>query len=159
AAERSQRIRAAIRRPLGVQMQCFIAVVDRSGNVLGVFRTPDAPLFSFDVAIQKARSAAFFSDDAHGTTTRALGFLAQGLFPPGIDGTPPGALNGLQDALTVAGDDVGARLANGITVFPGGAPLYKNGVMVGAIGVSGDGVDQDDLTADGGAAPFAAPNS
>ena len=35
-------------------------------------------------------------------------------------------------------------IRNGITIFPGGVPLYKNGVLVGAIGVSGDGVDQDD---------------
>ncbi len=151
AAERSQRIRAAIRRPLGTAMQCFIAVVDRAGNILGAFRTPDATLFSFDVAIQKARTAAFFSDDDRGYTTRAIGFLSQGLYPPGIDGTGPGALRGLQDALTIAGDPIGGQLRNGITVFPGGVPLYKQGVMVGAIGVSGDGVDQDDLTADGGA--------
>jgi uncharacterized protein GlcG (DUF336 family) len=30
-------------------------------------------------------------------------------------------------------------------IFPGSVPLYKNGVLVGGIGVSGDGVDQDDL--------------
>ena len=160
AAERSQQIRAAIRRPLGSAMQCFIAVVDRAGNVLGVFRTPDATLFSYDVAVQKARTAAFFSEDAHAYTTRALGFLAQGLFPPGIDHTPPGPLHGLQGSLTLAGETVSGRLLNGITVFPGGVPLYKAGVMVGAIGVSGDGVDQDDLTADGGAgAGFQAPES
>jgi uncharacterized protein GlcG (DUF336 family) len=160
AAARSQRIRAAIRRPLGSAMQCFVAVVDRAGNVLGVFRTPDATFFSFDVAIQKARTAAFFSDDLHGYTTRALGFLAQDLYPPGIDNTPPGPLFGLQAELTARGETVGGRLANGITIFPGGAPLYKAGVLVGAIGVSGDGVDQDDLTADGGvSAGFQAQNA
>ena len=160
AAARSQRTRAAIRRPLGVAMQCFIAVVDRSGNVLGAFRTPDATLFSFDVAIQKARTAAFFSDDGHGYTTRALGFLAQGLYPPGIDATNPGPLHGLQDALVFAGENVSGRLNDGITIFPGGVPLYKAGVLVGAIGVSGDGVDQDDLVAASGAdAGLAAPTT
>jgi uncharacterized protein GlcG (DUF336 family) len=34
---------------------------------------------------------------------------------------------------------------NGIVFFPGSAPLYKNGVLVGGLGVSGDGVDQDDV--------------
>jgi uncharacterized protein GlcG (DUF336 family) len=37
------------------------------------------------------------------------------------------------------------RLANGIQIFSGGVPIYRNGVMVGAIGVSGDGIDQDDM--------------
>jgi uncharacterized protein GlcG (DUF336 family) len=34
---------------------------------------------------------------------------------------------------------------NGIVFFPGGVPLYKNGVLVGGVGISGDGVNQDDL--------------
>ena len=34
---------------------------------------------------------------------------------------------------------------NGITIFPGGVPLYKNGQLVGGCGISGDGVDQDDM--------------
>ncbi len=29
--------------------------------------------------------------------------------------------------------------------FAGAVPLYKNGVLVGAIGESGDGIDQDDM--------------
>jgi uncharacterized protein GlcG (DUF336 family) len=36
-------------------------------------------------------------------------------------------------------------LANGMQIFPGSVPIYKNGVLVGGIGVSGDGVDQDDM--------------
>ena len=40
---------------------------------------------------------------------------------------------------------VNPALPNGITVFPGGFPLYRNGALIGAIGVSGDGVDQDDI--------------
>lgn len=34
---------------------------------------------------------------------------------------------------------------NGIIFFPGSTPLYKDGVLVGGLGVSGDGVDQDDI--------------
>lgn len=37
------------------------------------------------------------------------------------------------------------RLANGIQIFPGAVPIYRGNVLVGAIGVSGDGVDQDDM--------------
>ena len=44
-----------------------------------------------------------------------------------------------------------------MTIFPGGFPLYKNGLLVGGIGVSGDGVDQDDLIAFTGHAGFEAP--
>lgn len=46
-----------------------------------------------------------------------------------------------------AGSGLGGRARNGIQIFPGGVPLYKSGTFVGAIGVSGDGIDQDDLTA------------
>lgn len=38
-------------------------------------------------------------------------------------------------------------LANGIQIFAGSVPIYKNGVLTGAIGVSGDGIDQDDMVA------------
>jgi uncharacterized protein GlcG (DUF336 family) len=37
------------------------------------------------------------------------------------------------------------RLQNGIQIFAGGEPIYRNGVLVGAIGVSGDGTSQDDM--------------
>ena len=39
------------------------------------------------------------------------------------------------------------RIANGITLFPGGFPIYRNGKLVGGIGASGDGSDQSDLVA------------
>jgi hypothetical protein len=38
-------------------------------------------------------------------------------------------------------------IANGLQIFPGGFPVYRNGVLVGGVGISGDGVDQDDMTA------------
>lgn len=49
------------------------------------------------------------------------------------------------------------NLPNGIQIFAGGTPLYKNGVLVGAIGISGDGIEQDDFIAAGGANNFAPP--
>jgi hypothetical protein len=42
-------------------------------------------------------------------------------------------------------------LANGTQIFPGAVPLYKNGELVGGIGISGDGVDQDDIIGAAGA--------
>ena len=49
-------------------------------------------------------------------------------------------------------------MPNGITIFPGGFPLYRDGKLIGAIGVSGDGVDQDDLIAASGTIHFLPPN-
>ncbi|MCI0704923.1 MAG: hypothetical protein L0241_28010, partial [Planctomycetia bacterium] len=47
---------------------------------------------------------------------------------------------------------------NGIVFFPGSSPLYRNSqVLVGGFGVSGDGVDQDDVTTVGGQFGFDAP--
>ena len=37
------------------------------------------------------------------------------------------------------------RLANGIQIFPGSVPIYRGRMLVGGIGVSGDGIDQDDM--------------
>ena len=37
------------------------------------------------------------------------------------------------------------RLANGMQIFSGAVPIYRGGTLVGAIGVSGDGIDQDDM--------------
>ncbi|MSP87725.1 MAG: hypothetical protein EXQ92_02765 [Alphaproteobacteria bacterium] len=53
----------------------------------------------------------------------------------GCTGLPVGATTGIN------------RLANGLQIFPGGAPIYRSGALVGGIGVSGDGIDQDDMVA------------
>ena len=164
AAARARLTRAGIRLPAGQAAQVFIAVVSnpaRDGQppaVLGVFRTPDATVFSWDVAVQKARTAVFFSNHARAYSSRTVGFLAQENYPPGLENQPPGPFFGLQErfaspVLTGAGA-VNPNLPNGITVFPGGFPLYRNGVLVGAIGISGDGIDQDDLIGAAGTEGF-----
>ena len=208
ASDRARRTRAGIRLPLAKAMQVFITVVgnpDADGQpapVLGIGRTPGATFFSFDVALQKARTALFFSSDQRAFSTRTVGFLAQNHYPPGLGQRAPGpfgpevfrlldaagnidaATVGLQvaysggaapapfsrlpvfppgDATPIAGLDGALQvppnptLPNGITVFPGGFPLYRNGVLVGAIGISGDGVDQDDLVGASGAGDEFAP--
>jgi uncharacterized protein GlcG (DUF336 family) len=49
---------------------------------------------------------------------------------------------------------------NGIVFFPGSSPLYKNSsVLVGGFGVSGDGVDQDDVVTSVGEISLTAPVS
>ena len=208
ALDVANRARAQIRRPTGAAAQVTISVVDSHGVVLGLVRTPDAPVFGTDVALQKARSAAFMSHPLAATelsalpnattltpyvsalrsllgdttalsnglaySTRSIGNLARPFFPDGVAGSPNGPLSkpyaqwspfstGLQLDLSI-GAVVNAtanslafgctglsRLANGLQVFPGGVPIYRNvGIssqLIGAIGVSGDGVDQDDMIA------------
>lgn len=53
--------RGQIRHPLGSTAQVTISVVDANGDLLGLVRTPDAPVFGIDVSAQKARTAALFS--------------------------------------------------------------------------------------------------
>jgi uncharacterized protein GlcG (DUF336 family) len=203
AAQQANITRAAIRQPLGSNARVSIAVVDTNGVVLGVFRQTDAPVFGFDVSVQKARTAAFYSgvnaaallrgagfgayvdraaadglklDGSVAFTDRAGGFLHRPFFPDGINNTAAGPFSrplnewsvfnvGLQLDLikanlqTVLGGGVAPctsipSLRNGIQIFPGSAPLYKNGVLVGAIGISGDGVDQDDIVAAAGCEGF-----
>lgn len=204
AAQQANITRAAIRQPLGSNARVTIAVVDASGNVLGVFRQQDAPVFGFDVAVQKARTAAFYSNGNAGTLLRSAGFgsyvdraLADGLkldgsvaftdrtggflhrpfFPDGINNSAAGPFStaisewspfndGLQLDLiktnllaAIGGAAVPCttipNLHNGVQIFPGSVPLYKNGVLVGAIGISGDGVDQDDLISAAGGNGYA----
>ena len=211
-----QHSRGQIRQPTDSRAQMTIAVTDTRGVILGVIRAPDASVFGTDVAVQKARSASFFSGafagadllgdpsadvrgfvqktrdfflDAAALTgktafgVRSIGNLARSTFPDGEVGRPNGPLSrpvsqwsifstGLQSALVitniaqhlgfVAGagadtpqrctflPDVAAgqnRLQNGLQIFPGGVPIYRAGKLIGGIGVSGDGIDQDDMVA------------
>jgi uncharacterized protein GlcG (DUF336 family) len=250
----ANRTRAQIRRPLSTPARVSVSVVDANGVVLALARTRDAPVFGLDVALQKARTAAFFSgafaaadlaavpqvryfngafvpagfeltvtgragvggyiaalrnflgdndalaDGAIAYSVRAIGNLARPFYPDGILSAPPGPFArdfahwspfhvGLQldlvynplalhvahyiNQLGVAIQLEGAilapapsptepvpladpapgsctalpRLPNGIQIFPGGVPIYRGNQLVGAIGVSGDGVDQDDMVA------------
>ncbi len=238
--------RAQIRRPFDSQMRVSVSVIDFDGDILGVARTRDAPIFGLDVSLQKARSSLVFSSNlaadlaplpnaiyinANGTpsgtqivlssyvaasrdffgnptlfgdsaiafTPRAVGNIARPYFPDGLIGTQFGPLSkpfdswspftdgiqldlvlnaalstvvayrGLRDgSLTVAqavplipvnGRCVGwnlanpaasvnvKRMANGIQIFPGSVPIYRGNRLIGAVGVSGDGIDQDDMIA------------
>ncbi|MCS7047173.1 MAG: heme-binding protein, partial [Gemmataceae bacterium] len=44
---------------------------------------------------------------------------------------------------------------NGVVFFPGASGVYKAGALVGGFGVSGDGVDQDDVVASFGIKSYA----
>jgi len=224
--------RAQIRRPLNSQARVTISIVDTGGNILGIVRTRDAPIFGTDVSLQKARTATFFSStdagtvlsaqndvtylNANGTASgtvvdfsvdyvgsvasgkgvraflgtdmalangtafadRSGGNLSRPFYPDGNDlvALPNNGplskpfvttvasnswspfsnglqldlvLNELVDHLVNGTNNTSCtgtpRLANGIQIFPGSVPIYRNGVLIGGIGVSGDGVDQDDM--------------
>src|SRR5262249_40690361 len=176
--------RAGIRLPIGVPMKAFITVVNNPNAdgvppmVLGTFRTGEATFFSWDVAVQKARTVIYYSRHDFlnfgvkvAMSVRCVGFLAQCNYPPGIDGNPQGPFNGQQERFSgLLGNHCNpaeirrdftpalkSALPNGITIFPGAFPLYRNGVLVGAIGISGDGVDQDDIAGAAGCHDFLAP--
>jgi uncharacterized protein GlcG (DUF336 family) len=206
AAQQANITRAAIRQPLGSNARVSIAVVDTEGRVLGLFRQPDAPVFGFDVSVQKARATVFFTRPDAGTqlrsagfgsfvdraladgvrldgsvafSDRAIGFLHRPFFPDGINNTAPGPFSrpinewsvfnvGLELDLiktnfqaAIVGASVPCTslpgLPNGIQIFPGAIPVYKNGVLAGAIGISGDGVDQDDIISAAGGNGYAPP--
>jgi uncharacterized protein GlcG (DUF336 family) len=95
-------------------------------------------------AISKALTAAYFSSAGNAFTTRTAGFIIQNHFPPLIPNTPGGPLFGVQFSQLSCGDIVqkgeavgeGSRAAPlGVAADPGGFPLYKNGAIVGALGV------------------------
>ncbi|QLC21314.1 heme-binding protein [Parasphingopyxis sp. CP4] len=209
-----RRARAQIRRPLDSRAEVTISVVDTHGEVLGIVRSPDAPIFGIDVSLQKARTATFFSGanaatllqgnpsadvvsfvqatrdflgdpnaltGAFAFSDRAGGNLSRPYFPDGEVGRPQGPLSrpidsfnpfstGLQSALILdnilthvgfifgmnadtpprctATPDVAPGqnpLENGIQIFPGSVPIYRGNALIGGIGVSGDGIDQDDM--------------
>lgn len=125
------------------------------------------------VAPTVAAFRTFLSDNTALTgktafSNRAIGNLARPYFPDGEVGRPNGPLSvpitkfspfatGLQTTLIAR--TLGAtrctnvplapsgqqRLANGIQIFSGSVPIYRGNVLVGAIGVSGDGIDQDNM--------------
>jgi len=155
-------------------------VSDLDGTIIGLYRMTDGTVFSIDVAATKARNVIYFSGASRQTidlndvpigtavTNRTIGFGAQPFFPPGIDGSSPGPFYNLytQDTnnpctqgFQTPGPSWPKVNQSGVVFFPGSEPLYVNGVLVGGLGVSGDGVDQDDYVTAGGAVGFEAPAS
>ncbi|SFK35070.1 GlcG/HbpS family heme-binding protein [Methylocapsa palsarum] len=111
-------------KELGTQM--CIAVVDSGANLKAFYRMDDAWVGSIDIAIKKAKTAVFF-----GMPTGLIGKLSQ----------PGGSLYGIEHS------------NDGLITFPGGLPIVDNeGVLVGAVGVSGSSVENDHAVAQAGVA-------
>jgi len=103
-----------------------IAVVDAGANLKAFVRMDGAFLGSIDISIKKARTARLFN-----MPTSTLGELAQ----------PGKPLYHIEFS------------NNGLITFPGGIPLKdKNGNIIGAVGVSGSTVEDDNAVALAGAA-------
>ena len=185
------------------------AVVDRTGNILGVFVRPQAASRTPDIAVSLARSGAMFANDQAPLSSRTVRFISGIHFPPGVRNTPNAALYGVEninrgcrvdetgDAIfnaafprpkSIAGvfgsgagseplpcepsdtrgcarggpmlDDRGQQVESvGITtgkadvfdtgqnhpttvpVNPGGIPIYRDGKVVGGVGVAGVRMD------------------
>ncbi|HEY1186211.1 MAG TPA: heme-binding protein [Gemmata sp.] len=201
--QQASKTRAAIRLPISSPAKFVYAVADRDGNIVGLYREPDATVFSIDVAVAKARNVNYYADPLQlqpidqvqglppgvALTARTFRFLAEPRFPEGIDTAPPGAFSQLNDdpvnTNRFTGRLVGPAAAasayqsvlghdafnpgtnfrqtanllnqNGIVFFPGSAPLYRAGVLTGGLGISGDGVDQDDVVTVASETGFNAP--
>ncbi len=127
--ERAYQIIMAARQKaeeIGVMMN--IALVDEGNNLLAFARMPGAWLGSIDIAQGKAYTARAFD-----MPTKDLGAASQ-------SGKP---LFGIQ-----------ASNQGKIIIFAGGIPLKEGGKVVGAIGVSGGTVEQDQAVAEAGVAAF-----
>jgi uncharacterized protein GlcG (DUF336 family) len=155
-------------------LPAVIAVSDRVGNILAVFRmngavatartTPAPNGVNMDAqnltipaeagAIAKAVTGAYLSSGGNAFSTRTASMIVQQHFPPGpgTAGLESGPLFGVQFSQLPC-SDLSARFGSGgataligpkrsplgLAADPGGFPLYKNGTLVGGIGVMADG--------------------
>lgn len=188
--EQAVNTRSALRLPLNTATSMVFAVTDSTtGAVLGLYRMPDAPVFSLDIAVAKARNVGYYDNPAQlqpedelpgiakgvAFTNRTFRYLADPRYPEGLDGAPPGAFSILNDPGTnpSTGLNTGAPVPasdfqsvmgydafhpgtnfhaptsilnqNGVVFFPGSSGIYNGSTIIAGLGVSGDGVNQDDL--------------
>ena len=113
-------------REIGQPMN--VAVVDGGTNLKAFARMEDAWLGSISIAIDKGFTAAAFM-----MPTQDLADMTQ-------SGQPLFGLNTTNNGR--------------IIIFAGGIPLTRDGDVVGAVGVSGGTVDQDQEVAEAGVAAF-----
>lgn len=117
-------IRKAIEKARQIDTYMCIAIVDSGADLKAFHRMDDAWVGSIDIAVKKAKTAVFF-----GMPTGEIGKLSQ----------PGGPLYGIEHS------------NQGLITFPGGLPIVdKDGVMIGAIGVSGSSVENDHAVASAG---------
>jgi uncharacterized protein GlcG (DUF336 family) len=101
-----------------------LAVVDTGGYLVYFERMQDTQLGSVEIAIEKAKSAALFRR----------------------------ATKSFQDTLAAGGDGLRMLGLTGAVPVAGGIPIIVDGKVIGAVGASGGSSDQDNRTAEAGAA-------
>lgn len=116
-------IEKAVEKADEINIPMSITVMDAGANIKGFLRMDNAILGSADVAMKKAKTASLFK-----MNTEELGKLSQ----PGL------SLYGVEHS------------NGGIITFAGGIPIVKDGVVVGAIGVSGGSTEDDHNVAQAG---------
>jgi uncharacterized protein GlcG (DUF336 family) len=117
-------IAAAMAKAKELGCKSDIAVVDAGANLKAFVRMDGAFLGSIDVAFKKARTARLFD-----MPSGAVGELSQ----------PGGPIYGIE------------HTNGGLVTFAGGFPIKEGDAVIGAIGVSGDSVDNDRAIAEAGA--------
>lgn len=117
----AQQMAAAVEKAAEINVAVVFSVVDRGGNTLLIQRMDEAFVSSCDISLNKAWSACSLKQGTHEIT-------------PAVQ--PGQSLYGLQ-------------LTNQqrIIIFGGGLPVIFNEQVIGAVGVSGGTVEQDQLLA------------
>jgi uncharacterized protein GlcG (DUF336 family) len=117
-------IEKAVEKSKEIGVKMCIAVLDSGGNLKSFTRMDDAWVGSIDIAIKKAKTACYFA-----MPSGEIGKLS-------VPGSP---LYGIEHS------------NDGLITFPGGLPIVdEEGMLIGAIGVSGDTVENDHLVAQAG---------
>lgn len=98
-----------------------ICVVDESGHVIALHRIPGARLTGVDISIAKAFTAAGHERETHKFNEGPNGPALPGNEAFGISHMLPGKF----------------------AIFVGGFPIWHDGQIVGAVGVSGGNGEQD----------------
>lgn len=114
----------AVQKSIAIGVKSCIAVLDSGGNLKSFTRMDDAWVGSIDIAIKKAKTACYFA-----MPSGEIGKLSQ----------PGSPLYGIEHS------------NDGLITFPGGLPIVDDeGILIGAIGVSGDTVENDHIVAQAG---------
>jgi uncharacterized protein GlcG (DUF336 family) len=119
-------IEAARKKAQEIKVPMNIAVVDDGNNLVAFQRMDGAWLGSINIAQNKAYTARAFDME-----TKTLAPLCQ-------PGQPLYGIHASNDGRLI--------------IFPGGIPLKDGNTVIGAIGVSGGAVEQDQMVAEAGVA-------